>query len=100
MATDAPSGIPGPIDSSVSSRDLARRRLQQKREFQGNVVAYVVINAFLIVIWFMSGGGYFWPGWVLAGWGVGLLIHGWEVYFRRPITEADIEAEMRRTGLS
>jgi hypothetical protein len=99
MATDAQSGIPGPIDSSPTSRELARKRLQAKREFTGNVAAYVVVNAFLIVIWALSGAGYFWPGWVLAGWGIGLLLHGWDVYFRRPITEADVEAEMRRSGL-
>jgi len=44
----------------------------------------------------MTGGGYFWPAWVIAGWGVGLVLHGWEVFVRRPITEADIEQEMRK----
>ena len=38
--------------------------------------AYVVINAFLIGVWAVTGAGYFWPGWVLAGWGVGLFAQG------------------------
>jgi hypothetical protein len=100
MTTDAQSGLTGPTNPSPTSRDLARKRLQAKREFTGNLVAYVVVNAFLIGIWAMSGAGYFWPGWVLAGWGLGLVLHGWEVYFRRPITEADIDAEVRRSGLA
>ncbi len=45
-----------------------------------------------------TGRGYFWPIWVMAGWGVGLVMHGYDVYFRRPITDADIDAEMRRSG--
>ena len=73
----------------------ARKRLERKRKFQGDVVAYVVVNAFLIGIWAVGGSGYFWPGWVLAGWGVLLVLDAWNVYFRRPITEADVEKELR-----
>jgi hypothetical protein len=43
-----------------------------------------------------TGAGYFWPAWVLFGWGVGSLLNGWDVYFRRPVTERDIEQEMKR----
>ena len=57
---------------------------------------YVVINVFLVGVWVLAGGGYFWPAWVLGCWGVGLLLHAWEVYLRRPVTDADIEAELHR----
>ena len=30
------------------------------------MVAYVVVNVFLIGTWLVTGMGYFWPGWVLA----------------------------------
>ena len=39
---------------------------------------------------------YFWPAWVLLGWGVGLVLNVWDVYFRRPVTERDIDREMDR----
>ena len=45
----------------------------------------------------MSGYGFFWPGWVLAIWGVLLLLDGWDAYFRSDVTEDDILREMRRT---
>ena len=43
----------------------------------------------------MTGFGYFWPGWVLAGWGVLLLLDVWSVYYRRSLTEDDIDRELR-----
>ena len=79
-----------------TSYEQARKRVQARRDFGANLVAYIVINAFLVGVWAMTGAGYFWPAWVLAGWGVGLVLHAWEVFMRRPITEADVEQEMRR----
>lgn len=73
-----------------------RRRLEKQRKFRGDLVAYVVINALLIVVWAVTGFGYFWPGWVLGGWGAMLVLDGWNTFYRRPVTESDVEEEMRR----
>ena len=81
----------------TSDYEQARVRLLRKRKFRSDVVAYIVINAFLIGIWAMSGFGYFWPGWVLAGWGVLLVLDWWDAYYRHDVTEADIRREMSRT---
>jgi hypothetical protein len=80
-----------------SDYETARVRLVRKRKFKGDVVAYVVINAFLVGIWAVSGFGYFWPGWVLAGWGVLLLLDGWDAFYRHDVTEADIQHEMNKS---
>jgi hypothetical protein len=85
------------MTETVSDYEQARGRLMRKRKFRGDVVAYVVINAFLVGIWAVSGYGYFWPGWVLAGWGVLLVLDWWDAYFRRDVTEADIQREMHET---
>jgi fatty acid desaturase len=78
-------------------RQLAIRRLKKKRDFAAHLVSYFVINAFLVGIWyFVAGRGYFWPGWVLLGWGIGLVLNAWEVYGRREISETDIQHEMER----
>ena len=84
------------IDEVVSEREAARRRLRGRRDFVSHFVAYVVVNGFLVAIWAFTGGGYFWPVWVICGWGIGLVLHAWDTFFRRPVTEADIDAELRR----
>ncbi|SES43016.1 2TM domain-containing protein [Pedococcus cremeus] len=81
----------------TSDYEQARARLLRKRKFRGDVVAYLVINAFLVGLWAVSGAGSFWPGWVLAIWGVLLLLDGWDAYFRHDVTEDDIQREMHRT---
>lgn len=89
-----PTGSSPTVEQAM--RDAARRRLQSRRDLGGHVVAYAVVNLFLVGIWLFTGQGYFWPGWVIGGWGIGLVLNAWDVLLRRPITEADIEAEMRR----
>ncbi len=88
---------PGPSESmwTADDRERARKRIERKRKLRGDFAAYVLINAFLIGAWAVTGSGYFWPGWVLAGWGVLLLLDVWSVYFRRPLTEEDIDRELR-----
>lgn len=79
-------------------RKQAIDRLKNKRAFWQNLVAYVVINAFLVAIWAMGDRGYFWPAWVMAGWGIGVVMHAWTVFGQKPITEDEIQREMRRGG--
>jgi len=77
-------------------RTQARERIQKRRDFAMHLFAYVTVNAMLVGIWAIGGGGYFWPAWVMLGWGVGVLMNAWDVFFRRPVTEADVEHEMER----
>jgi len=75
----------------LTDREAARRRVQARRDFGGHLVAYVVINTFLVLVWAVTGAGYFWPVWVIA-------LHAWDVFLRRAVTEADIDAELHRNG--
>jgi len=34
---------------------------------------YLALMVLLVGIWALSGGGYFWPGWAMLGWGFALL---------------------------
>jgi class 3 adenylate cyclase len=67
---------------------------------------YTVVNAVLIAIWAVSGGGYFWPIWPILGWGVGLGGHAAPLLagvgtrpvrpeLARPSAIDDVEAQVR-----
>ena len=81
-------------------REEAIRRLKAKRGFRQHLATYAVVNGFLVVIWAITGEGDFWPVWPMAGWGLGLALHGWGVYGQRPITEAEIQREMEKDGVT
>jgi len=85
-----------PTAAESSEHEQARRRVEKKRKFCGDLAAYVVINAFLIGAWAVTGQGSFWHGWVLAGWGLFLVLDGWNLFYRRAVTEADVEKELHR----
>ena len=80
----------------VDEREAARRRLQARRDFGSHLVSYVVVNVFLVVVWAVTGAGYFWPIWMLGRMGHRAVLHAWDVFWRRPVTEADVDAEMAR----
>jgi hypothetical protein len=82
----------------IDARDAAFRRLKAHRDFWAHLFTYVVFNSALVIIWYVTGRGYFWPGWLIGLWGAGLVMHGWDAWLRRPITEQEIRREMERQG--
>jgi hypothetical protein len=54
-------------------RRRSRRRLA---EFQRHRSVFLAVSAGMVVLWALSGFGYFWPMWPILGWGTGLLCHG------------------------
>lgn len=84
--------------SKQDLRDQAVERLKKKRDFKTHILIYVLVNAFLVVIWAVTSDGdtIFWPIFPIVGWGIGLAANAWEVYGRRPITEDEIRREADR----
>ncbi len=77
-------------------RERAVERVQKRRDLGTHAIAFTVVNAMLIGVWAITGAGYFWPAWVMLMWAAGLILNAWDVFFRRPITEADIDHELTR----
>lgn len=72
-------------------------RIRAKRGFYWHFGIYLIVNAALVLIWALTWTGYFWPAWVILGWGIGVLSHGLVVFVgSRPITEGQIEREIKR----
>ena len=89
------SDTPEPSPSEEGLRDEAIKRLKAKSEFKAHLLAYVLVNTFLVVIWAVSGASFFWPIFPLLGWGIGIMFHAWDVYGSRP-SEEKIRREMDR----
>jgi hypothetical protein len=70
-------------------------QVQRWHDFKAHVGAYVLINAVLIVVWALTGGGAFWPGVSLAAWGLGLSSQHFLNSFR-PISVDGVRRELRR----
>ena len=78
-------------------RDRAMTQLKKRRDFRSHLLVYVLVNAFLVTIWAVTDvHGFFWPVFVIAGWGIGLVMNAWDVYWRHEITEEDVQREMER----
>ena len=84
------------MDHHDERRAAAIGRIADKRDFRNHALVYSAVNLLLVVIWAASGAGSFWPIWVIAGWGIGLAAHAWQIYGQKPISEADIIEEMHR----
>ena len=84
------------IDHESSEWVAARKRVTDRRDFGSHVFVFIIVNAALVFVWALTGSGYFWPAWVLGGWGIGVILHAWEVFVHRPVTDADVEAELHR----
>ena len=59
----------------------ARKRVKAKKDFYGNLIAWAVVNAVLVVIWALTNlGGYPWFLWPLGIWGVFVFFHYLRVF--------------------
>ncbi len=79
------------------TRNRAVERIKNRRELLRLAAGFVLASALLVLIWVMSGGGYFWPGWIIGVMAVFLAVRTYHVYGERPISESDIEREMGKT---
>jgi len=84
-------------DSEDPLRTAAVTRLKKKREFSSHVIAYLIVNGFLIALWAItSPDGMFWPIFPLLGWGIGLTFHAFDTFSRPTFSEDRIRREMDR----
>lgn len=66
--------------------------------FKWSLACYVVVNAFLVGIWFFSSNApfsyrYFWPAWPMMGWGIGIAFQYFHAYHGNGFASAQTEYE-------
>jgi len=59
------------MTQTLSEKDI-RDKVKDLRKFYLQLTLYGFINFVCVVIWAVSGGNYFWPIWVMVGWGTAL----------------------------
>lgn len=72
--------------------ETARRRAA----FKKSLSSYLLVNAFLIGIWYFTTGGnsrHFWPIWPILGWGLGLAFQYANAYMGTQLFSAEKEYE-------
>ena len=88
------------MEATTAGTDLrsqALDRVKKKREFWTHLFIYFLVNAALVGIWAVATpDSLFWPIFPMLGWGIGVVANAWDVFLRRPITEAEIDREEKR----
>ena len=83
------------FEGDLTPHDQARKNLQARRHWQNRLMSMVVVIALLIVVWAVTGTGYFWPGWVLGAFAVVLVLRYVRTQ-RGPISQKEVEEETHR----
>jgi hypothetical protein len=83
-------------ERDVALRELALDRLKKQADFKLHAMIYLLVNGFLVVIWWMTGAPFFWPIFPIFGWGIGVAANWWDAYLRAVPTEVEIDKEIAR----
>lgn len=98
LTTDLPGGQVVPTVEREPEPAVALPPPPQHGRWQdaaGAVGSWLSVSVVLTVIWALSGGGNFWPGWVIGIWGVFVLMHVLRAVFDQGGRHLDARTERR-----
>lgn len=81
-----------PLDDRLRAQAL--RRLKKRRDLAAHVLVYLLVNGFLVAVWVVTSGGFFWPVLVIGAWGIGLVMNFWDVWRGEEFSEEQIAHEI------
>jgi len=74
--------------------------LKKRRDLTAHAIIYALVNLAVWGIWVVvainSHSWWPWPVFLTLFWGIGLAMNAWDVYFRKPITEDELQREVNR----
>jgi hypothetical protein len=68
------------MDTIDDRENAAADRAQARRDALALAFAGPLVTALLLVVWAVTGAGYFWPVWPLLGMSIALLIALWRAF--------------------
>ena len=81
-------------------REQALRRLKKRRDLKAHATVFTLVNLVVWGVWVVvainSHSWWPWPIFLTLFWGIGLVMNAWDVYFRKPITEEELQREIHR----
>lgn len=75
---------------------LAKHRAGVKLGFYIHLVAYIMVNLFLVFINYSMNPQYLWFKWPLLGWGIGLFFHWFSVYVGPKLMQHFVKQELKK----
>ncbi|MGN6327103.1 2TM domain-containing protein [Pseudolysinimonas sp.] len=86
--------------SEPDIREVARKRIKARRDFWYMILVFVIILALCSAVWALTGMGYFWPMWLIFGFGIATLFSALSTFGpgSRPISQQRIDDEVRKLG--
>jgi hypothetical protein len=81
------------MDTDQQKDDILWRLAKKRAGFKWSLGSYVIVNAFLVAVWYFSSGigSYFWPIWPMLGWGIGVALQYFHAYHESNIFSAEEE---------
>jgi hypothetical protein len=81
-------------------REVARKRIRARHDFWYMELVFLTITALCVIVWLVSGMGYFWPMWPLFGFVIATIFTAISTFGpgSRPISEGRIDDEVRKLG--
>lgn len=81
-------------------REQALSSLKKRRDLKAHATVYALVNLVVWGIWAViaanSHSWWPWPVFLSLFWGIGLAMNAWDVHFRKPITEDELQREVER----
>lgn len=73
-----------PSTSTPATTEVSPSQLSERAEWRRSTLStWAVFAVFFVILWAVTGGGYFWPVFPILGWGIGVAVSGIQAY-RRP----------------
>ena len=88
---------PGTMNST-SDPERADERAQARRDAIAFTISGPIVTVLLLVVWAVTGQGYFWPLWPMLGMSIVLLVALWRAYGPVPGAQTVAGAEARPRG--
>jgi hypothetical protein len=78
-------------------RERAKKRLKKRRDFHAHLLVFTLVNSVTVLIWLLTNpGGFFWPVFPIAFWGIGLVMNAWDVYRGDEFSDEQIAREVAK----